>query len=450
VLAVRQRFDNHTAAPSCSDRTVREEADVSLASIGHGRGAYCWAIFEGTLRCAATSFGDWRRRGGHRAGFVVRLSVDNFHDPYEISSSVQIRDTDRWRLRVNLGRSYEVRYRLIRAGGLLAVAAVLLDPRTDPLGAQSDSIALRPVVRTVNFTFKNVISVRELSDGRALLWDGPAQTGYVIDRSGSATPITGVGGIPSGLAPLSADSTLLHYILKQSWVIFQGSQPVAMVDKTSAIVQNTGHALGADTLGNVLALHSIPGSDSASISLLDRTDARERPIANIATPPASTDGLQAVYPVREEARLAPDGWVAVLRMNPYRVDWRMPTGKWIQGAPIPYDPVPLDQYEKEHVMTVRARGAKPERPSTVTNWPQYLPAFMNYAGQLILVDGSALVQRYPKPGTPIVYDLVNRDGSLQRRFELPTDARIVGFGTHSIYVGTRDDAGQHIVVREWP
>ena len=58
---------------------------------------------------------------------------------------------------------------------------------------------------------------------------------------------------------------------------------------------------------------------------------------NIIRPPLS---------VSEEAAMFLDGWVAVARLGPYRVDWISPNGRMTLGRPLPFTPIKSTKAEK--------------------------------------------------------------------------------------------------------
>ena len=90
-------------------------------------------------------------------------------------------------------------------------------------------------------------------------------------------------------------------------------------------------------------------------------------------PPARPTADGRVYRVPlaggEEPILFPDGWVAIARIDPYRVDWRSPDGQWTHGAPLPFTTVRLDAREREAFARSHrwARG--------LPTWPETAPAF---------------------------------------------------------------------------
>lgn len=157
------------------------------------------------------------------------------------------------------------------------------------------------------------------------------------------------------------------------------------------------------------------------------------------------------YAVREQACLALDGWTAVLRNGPYRVDWRSPDGHWTLGAPIPYQPIKVDAREKQVVIARRASGGTVQSEESVTDWPATVPPFTNWP-PVASLDGKLLVHRTPTADFPNTrYDVINHRGELERQVTMPANEHIIGFGTKSVYVAVMGkDSTEAIERHPWP
>jgi hypothetical protein len=164
---------------------------------------------------------------------------------------------------------------------------------------------------------------------------------------------------------------------------------------------------------------------------------------NIRVPPLS---------VGEEALLLPDGWIAIARLDPYRVDWRTPDRRWIRGAPLPFDTRPVDARERKAFLERRANasGTLPAAPSE-DSWPETIPPFQPWP-LLALPNGNVLILRTPTAGHPGQrYDQIDRQGRLVAWLELPATQRIAGIGVQSAYIVVTDDDGiQHLQRHPWP
>jgi hypothetical protein len=153
--------------------------------------------------------------------------------------------------------------------------------------------------------------------------------------------------------------------------------------------------------------------------------------------------------VSEQALLMLDGWIAVLRTAPYRVDWRAPDGRWTLGKPIPIPIVKIDDREKLAYMVWRAPG---QSPKTIPNWPDAVEPWTIRYPPILSVDGRLLVFRTPTADFPDSrYDVINRRGELERQVTMAANEKILGFGAKSVYVTvTAKDGGQLVQRHPWP
>jgi hypothetical protein len=147
------------------------------------------------------------------------------------------------------------------------------------------------------------------------------------------------------------------------------------------------------------------------------------------------------------AAITIDGWIAVIRKDPYRVDWRLPDGRWRRGAPLPVPAIPLDDREK-HAFLIRY----PNFPGPITNWPDVVPPFSSRSGHpLVLPDGNLLLLRTPTADFPDPrYDMIDRHGQLIGRLQMPPNSTIAGFGSKSVYVMVKDGTVEHLERHPWP
>lgn len=373
-----------------------------------------------------------------------------------------------------------MRVNVVLVAGMLCVVG-----EWQPALAQHVPIAtLPPVAGRLAEEFAGITSVRELGDGRVIIAD-PADRGLVVAdfRTGSVEPIGRKGKGPGEYAAarrviaLSGDSSLVMDGGNRRWLVLHGAAIVATAAADDPSVAATrGSAAGADTRGNLfLTVRSRPtplgsgrtgSGDSAAAVLVSRrtgaadTVARLRLPATRFTATSSADGRtksiqRYSHPlaVGEEAVLFSDGWLAVARLDPYRVDWRAPGGSWTRGAPLPIVPVKLNRREKETLMerTAAENDQPVASPDVLMDWPEVIPPFASNS----LVgssDGRLLIRHEKSADHPeTTYDVVNRAGVLERQLRMPGNLQIVGFGATSVYVTARDDDGiQRLQRHAWP
>jgi hypothetical protein len=149
--------------------------------------------------------------------------------------------------------------------------------------------------------------------------------------------------------------------------------------------------------------------------------------------------------VGEQVVLFPDGWVAIARLDPYRVDWISNDGRQIQGPELPHARVHVDDSVKRWVLEERARqtGQPAARPEGVPDddWPATIPPFLNNA-ILPAPDGALWILRAAtKPNAATIYDVADRRGRVVHRVTLAPNERVVGFGQGAVYSVVVDDDG---------
>lgn len=143
----------------------------------------------------------------------------------------------------------------------------------------------------------------------------------------------------------------------------------------------------------------------------------------------------------EQVLLFPDGWLAVLRKEPYRVEWRAPDGAWRRGPVASDSVIPVTADEKRYALSLHATAL--QRPSfkveEFPNWPPTMPPFPLDA-LLPLPDGRLAVRRTPtaKDRTEWI-DIFDRTGKRVDRWRLPRERQLIGIGAQWLYLVSRDD-----------
>lgn len=330
--------------------------------------------------------------------------------------------------------------------------------------------------------FSHITAVRELRDGTVLVADGPEERLVVLNLERNAVRVIGRKGSGPGefasvrtLVALSNDSTLLPDMANGRWLLFSSARIAVTLPVDDPTVRFAGGGiLGAADDGHVLTLKRLglrPLSDGLSVESLavvrvhrgsGRADTLARIRSNpVQLPPGTTQAPRNPLYARafgvamtppEQARLFPDGWVALARLDPYRVDWHAPDGRVVPGRPLPYEPVRIDEREKRaYAQRLSEATGRNVLYTEIARWPATGSPFDRDA---LLADpaGILLVRRQPSARDTVVrYDLVDRTGALVGRLHLPLDARMVGFGARSAYVSVRDDDGMERIRRHpWP
>lgn len=323
-------------------------------------------------------------------------------------------------------------------------------------------------------------SVRELSDGRVLISDPRERRVVVADMAtGNIAQVGRAGRGPreytsaSSLRRLAGDSTLLIDGSRR-WVFFHGSRVVHTLPPDAPVARAAGgFELDVDTLGSVLVriprvvrrpAGDVRESDSIAVVHFRRVGTvRVDTIAYLREAPRRlrtsreggamiTRNTRVPFAVSEQALLFPDGWTAIARLDPYRIDWRTPEGRILKGAPLPVTLEDLRPEDRRAV--IDSYPPRPDgRPSPIDldAFPAKVPPFQREA-LLAAPDGRLLVRRTATASRPEGrYDIVDRAGRLAGHVVLSPNERIIGFGRRSVYVVSRDADGLERLRRHpWP
>lgn len=263
--------------------------------------------------------------------------------------------------------------------------------------SQNPAIALKKPNGTLDEPFTAIGAVRELQDGRVIITDARERRMVVatFGRAGVDT-IGRVGRGPGeylGLSPFYAiggDSSMLLDAMNRRWLLLDGARIVKTVPPDHpGVLGALGVARGVDRFGHFLNSPILPmragtfeAKDPEPLYLVSRAtgqaDTIERllPVPQIRRAWADDQGRvtqaftsRAAFAVGDAAILATDGWVAIVRLNPYRVEWRTPDGKMIRGRPVSFTPVAVDAREKKYYLerNAAAVATQSSMPPTVTD-----------------------------------------------------------------------------------
>lgn len=344
-----------------------------------------------------------------------------------------------------------------------------------PAAAQTSrpaSVALPKPDAVLSAEFTMVSDVRELADGRVLVVDQVERVLHVVDFGKGA--VARVGRTGSGpkeyLQPLTllatgADSTIVPDPRNGRWLLLKGADIVGTVGPEAPVLTaGTRAPNGADNHGHVIALKSmstgpvtptsLPRRDSVLLVRMSRATARQDTVATLLARPsqlriegpaaAPTNVSITMNPLSsgEGSALFPDGWIAIVRLDPYRVDWIGPRGQRALGAPLPFERIRLDERERRAFLEREAvrTGRPPRDPASIADWPEYVKPFSG--APLTAPDGSLWIRRQ-ESSTNLnpPYDVVNRKGELTARISVENGVTIVGFGNGVVYTTVTDDNG---------
>lgn len=326
---------------------------------------------------------------------------------------------------------------------------------------QQTPVVLPPPDAIAEERFTRLTGVRELSDDRVLGGDKVGQRLFVVDfRSGTVSEIGRNGEGPGEyigigeLFPLAADSTLFVDLYLGRWNLLNEAEIVHTRNAFPRVVAGQTVS-GADHAGRVLVLRPIWGRqrthpDTRLVILADRSSDRLDTVAalpwlgrteTLALPPAGGAPPMLIgsnpLAAADDALLFSDGWIAIARVDPYRVDWVKPDGTWIRGAPLPVEPVEVDQRERCHAIRRMIGSQRPCASVNIGGWPSIVPPFIVVSlrrNLLATPEGHLLVHRASTADHPgNRYDVIDRSGRLRAVLRLPANVAVLGFGDQAIY-----------------
>lgn len=345
--------------------------------------------------------------------------------------------------------------------------------------------------------FTSVNAIRELKDGRVIVMDSRDKVVQVVDlRSGRAEKIGREGSgpgeyaLPMQLLPLPEDSSLVYDMLnRRLLLVTPNAKPGGFVQMPTSEAEGGRGGMpmmgamnptASDGRGRLFAAGSPlqmtdagpKAADSVPILRWDRAANRRDTVAFLAVPKGSTQvsgggggrgganvsirigGGAGPFPESDQWAVAPDGRVAIVYLNPYRVDFVAPNGTRTKGQPIATERVRLTEGHKEQWREtqrgmlgiaisnrdgrISATTQTNNNPQDPEKWPEYMPTFLQNALRFA-PDGRLWVRRTTPADQPPTYDIVDGSGRVVERVLLPKKTRLAGFGSGVLYTVRSDE-----------
>ena len=383
---------------------------------------------------------------------------------------------------------------------IISSALVIVTTRVAPQGAAVTVKKLTGPGTPLAESFTRISAIRELRDGRVLISDEAETRIVVADFASGVVQQVGQKGKGPGeyvqvarIWPLGGDSTLVKEPFGLRWLILDGVRVVATLGPGERAVAAAAMAplLGTDTLGRVVT--QLIGNDRGGRPSLDepfkivrldrrtlRLDTigrlqhtelwRQKAVASAAPSavPAGAGGApnrprrySMSINAPDDVAVFADGWVAVARTDPYRVDWCAPHSACAEGRPLPGARRAMTTREKQAYLDAAqvAAGWPPTTDVEATfGWPTDVPPFaapsrgLEGGAVFAMPDGRAMIARVPTADVRANrYDIVTRNGVLAAQLELPLNERVIGFGAKTIYVRRVNSDGEQFLRRHsWP
>ena len=373
----------------------------------------------------------------------------------------------------------------------MKAVAVLAVPLV--LGAQQvPTIKLDKPAVTHPTEWTDVVGVVEMSGGKLVvldmrerqvkLVDFEARTAVPIGRHGSGP---GEYELPTALFAIPGDSAILYdeaNTARPLVIVGDGRiSSYSITNRTTPFITSSSTADWTGRFYNVGRIYADLGTTGAAGPAIERLDRRRGRLDTVAylsrkngvcafdaapvkkgpeMPQVSRASRRQppAYTQLEQWAVGPDGRVAIVCPNPYRVLLIDSTGKRAEGPVIAYDPTRITDAEKaawreerqQPVATMtfnrdRKMEVSFERrpPPAEPEWPEFLPAFvptrqLNGAA-MFAPDGLLWIRRASGAGNPSTYDIIGKSGALAYRIQMPPRTRVVGFGRRGIYAVTLDE-----------
>jgi hypothetical protein len=331
--------------------------------------------------------------------------------------------------------------------------------------------------------YANLVSVRELTDGRVMTVETCERVVKILDlRAGQAVQMSRTGAGPGEyrgpgrLFALPGDSSVTYDAPNRRYlVVGPTGQPGRMFEPLPSVTESRGGGaivygfspLHTDDQGRFYSRETdrrlndegkITRADSIAIL---RWSPRTGQVDTLFfTPPNGPPGLidlgnPVPFTMGTQWAVAPDGTIGLVDPRTYRVQLVLPGGRRIGGTPIPHVPLRLSEGLKEEwrrdqapacpARTVSVAGAE-GRPVTArpmparepTEWPAVIPPIVS-GGVEFAPDGRLWVRRSTPAGQPWTYDVFDAQARLVGRIVLPSATRFLGFGKAAVYLTRRDE-----------
>lgn len=344
--------------------------------------------------------------------------------------------------------------------------------------------------------FTQLAGVRELRDGRVVAIDPRDKTVQVVDfRTGNATKLgrEGAGpgeyGMPLRVLALPGDTSGVVDMLNTrillinpdarvgGFVDLNTPAPAARGGGPQMVIGGGNMPTASDAKGRFywqgppfrMTEQGPQSADSVPMIRWDRSSGRRDTLAWQRVPQGSSQisGGRSNMSIRigggppfagsDAMAVAPDGRVAIVRHEPYSVEYVSETGQRTRGQPIRYDRVRVTEGHKQE-WRERQRNAtrmmmtndNGRRSATMTpggpvddpeNWGgDVMPPFLQVTNAVVFSnDGFLWVLRTGPAGQPPTYDVIDRAGNLAMKVVLPQRARLVGFGNNAVYTVRLDE-----------
>ena len=337
-------------------------------------------------------------------------------------------------------------------------------------------------------------TVRELRDGRVVVADRVEKVVHLVDLAGGTARRVGAEGggpneyrLPINALAMPGDSTLVFDAGGMRYLVVA---PTGEIVRSFNPVEALGGALGAmnargvDGEGNLYFLDrgfrgpregqemngTFQTPDSGTVMRYELRTGTTTPVGRVAlarqqVTASGGGGQQRImmrapnpFAAQEDWTVAPDGRLAIVHHDPYRVEWVAPNGQRVTGPAVTYSRLRVTDADKRRWaenarnpnnqirIAVGGPGAgaaaaprAAEPPLQRDDWPEFKPPFTGQAA-VVAPDGRLWVLRTRAAEDDVPsYDVFDSYGARVGSVRLPPNGRLVGFGRNSAYVVRTDE-----------
>lgn len=343
---------------------------------------------------------------------------------------------------------------------LVACIAALTLCSASTLAQPTPRRTLGPRLAAGSETLSQVRGFREMSDGRVVVTDQVEKKIVLLDlakgtalRLGKQGPGPGEYQSATDLTAISGDTTLLGDAMRglnALTIITPDGKLGDRIELPNGLMITYGSASNGSHL--YLPEMRVPASATANDSSpVYRIDVRRKKVDTaffVRVIPVQRGMPRNPYNPRHQWAVGVDGRVAIVDAEQYRVTWILPNGQRKTGAPIPFEPLPVTQKDKDEFRMLAGRyqgigvsglvGPNGELPES--GFPAVKPPYFANGAVQMAPNNELWVRRSQRAGElrPL-HDIIDGDGKRIATITLPANTKLLGIGKFGVYLARYDE-----------
>lgn len=320
----------------------------------------------------------------------------------------------------------------------------------------------------------HITGAYELPDGRVLLTDEKRPAVSVLDPKTGQASVVGSAGVGPGqyvrpggiygggareILVLDRAQTSVHVFSTTGAYVRTYSIAVAGVTSSSDGVDlqrldGRGHSYFTERSGRLESRLTGGPPAPAQVIRFDPVKQQRTVVTDLRQPDTKTvpggDGMvfsrAVVGSPADGFGVAPDGRVAAVRAEPYRVEWVAVDGKVTTGPAIAVDTLPMTDADKAEYKakyggaggaTAVGVGSTSGRGGLSGLEPTFAATKAPFSPADVIVSPNAhvwVLRTRPAGATTAIYDVFDASGRRVDRLEFPAGSRVAGFGANTVYI----------------